>query len=125
MFVGIAHVYIHDAFVCCTCIVDAKHVYVHNAFIYAVQFDATYTRQIYVLCTHNTFMHTPGFDFGAWENHEVHAERAEKSSTGETIIYSTTSSVTVNEIRVSFVGMATWRLRSVPWLLKTIFPVNY
>ena len=70
-------------------------------------------------------IYTPGFDFGAWENHEVHAERAEKSSTGETIIYSTTSSVTVNEIRVSFVGMATWRLRSVPWLLKTIFPVNY
>ena len=36
LFVGIAHVYIHDAFVCCTCVVDAKHVYVHNAFIYAV-----------------------------------------------------------------------------------------
>ena len=53
-----------------------KHVYVHNVFMYAVYFDATYTRQIYVLCTHDTFIHTPGFDFGAWENHEVHTERA-------------------------------------------------
>ena len=65
-----------------------KHIYL----------DATYTRQIYVLSTNDTFIHTPDFDFGAWENHEVHTERAEKSSTGEAIIYSTTSSVTVNEI---------------------------
>ena len=56
--------------------------------MYAVYFDATYTRQIYVLCTHNTFIHTPGFDFGAynWENHAVHTERAEKSSTGEATV---------------------------------------
>ena len=60
-----------------------KHVYVHNTFIYA---DATYTRQIYVLCTHDTFIRTPGFNFGAWENHEVCTEGAEKSSTGEAII---------------------------------------
>ena len=72
------------------------HVYVHNTSIYAVYFDATYTRNIYILRTHN--IRTPGFGFGAWENHEVHTERAEKSSTGEAIIYSTTSSVTVNEI---------------------------
>ena len=54
--------------------------------MYAVYFDDTYTRQIYVLCTHDIFIRTPGFDFGAWENHEVHTERAEKSSTGEAII---------------------------------------
>ena len=63
-----------------------KHVYVHNVFMYAVYFDATYTRQIYVLRTHDTFIRTPCFDFGSWENHEVHTEIAEKSSTGEAII---------------------------------------
>ena len=57
--------------------------------MYAVYFDATCTKQIYVLRTHDTFICTPDFDSGAWENHESHTKRAENSSTGETIIYST------------------------------------
>ena len=48
--------------------------------MYAVYFDATYTKQIYILRTHDTFIRTPDFDFGAWENHEVHTKEQRRAA---------------------------------------------
>ena len=76
-----------------------KHVHIHNVFIYTVYFDTTYTRQIYVLCTHDIFIRTPGFDFGAWKNHEdILKEQRRAALEKQSLIFSTTSSVTMNEI---------------------------
>ena len=63
-----------------------KYVYVHNAFMMlSTLMLHTPDKIVYYVHTIHLYI-TPGFDFGAWANHKVHTERAEKSSTGEAII---------------------------------------
>ena len=60
-----------------TCVADATTVYTHNTFMYAVYFGAMYTKEIYVLCKHDTLHQAVTLVLGRTMKYKLEEQRRE------------------------------------------------